>query len=200
MGIKEAKLRFIISVARTLFFEKGIAAITIKDIARECGIGEATVYRYFTKKQNIVIAVAMSILEDVSGNYFHTSQYETGLEKIEAFYNSFYQIYLDHPEFYKFVSDFDIYTLENPLDLDQYETAIVAYNEEFRHAYELGVKDGSIKKLENGERFYLTTTHALLELCKKLASNAKILRQDGKYTSEEVKTLIKIYIRVLQQD
>ena len=199
MGIKEAKLNFILDKAKAMFIEKGIETVTIKDLALEVGVGEATMYRYFTKKQNIVIAIAFSILKEVSDNYFHLSQYKLGYEKIRAFYLSFLEIYKDNPDYYKFLAEFDSYISSEQYELDEYEKAIVVYYEDFKSSYELGLKDGSIKEVANIEIFYLTTTHALLELIKKLASNSKVLKQDVKYKYEQVDTLIKIYLESIRK-
>ena len=199
MSIKEAKLNFIVESAQKLFFKKGIAAVTIKDIAKEVGVGEATIYRHFQKKQNLVLAVAMSIFGAVSQEYFHQSQYKLGYEKIEAFYMSFYNIFKVRRDYYNFLAEFDLYIAEQTADLGAYENGIRTFFDDFNYAYKLGLQDGSIKEVENIEVFYFTTTHALLELCKKLAADAKILKQDGKYSTEEVETLIKLFLSNLKK-
>ncbi len=199
MSIKEAKLNYIVEVAQKLFFQKGIQAVTIKDIAKEVGVGEATIYRHFAKKQNIVLAVAMSIFGEVSKGYFHQSQFTTGFDKIEAFYMSFYNIFKVHRDYYNFLAEFDLYISEQTTDLDAYENGIKTFFDDFNFAYSLGIKDGSIKEVENIELFYFSTTHAILELCKKLASNAKVLKQDVKYSNEEIETLIKLFLNNLKK-
>lgn len=199
MSIKEAKLNFIIESAQKLFFKKGIAAVTIKDIAKEVGVGEATIYRHFQKKQNIVLAVAMSIFGAVSTDYFHQSQYKLGYEKIEAFYMSFFNIFKLHRDYYNFLAEFDLYVAEQTTDLGAYENAIRTFYDDFNYAYKLGLNDGSIKEVENIEVFYFATTHAILELCKKLAADTKILKQDVKYSTEEIETLIKLFLANLKK-
>ena len=199
MGIKEAKLNFFIAAAQKLFFQRGIASVTIKDIAQEVGVGEATIYRYFTKKQNIVLAVAMSIFSTVSNDYFHQSQYKTGFEKIEAFYTSFYTIFKNHRDYYNFLAEFDLYISEEATDLGAYENAIKTFFDDFNYAYSLGLKDGSIKEIENVEVFYFATTHSILELCKKLAADSKVLKQDVKYSTEEIEMLIKLFLNNIKK-
>jgi len=199
MRIKDAKLKFIIESAKTLFLKKGIAAVTIKDIAQEVGLGEATIYRYFSKKQNIVVAIALSILEGVSDEYFHSSRYKTGFEKIRAFYYSFDEIFKDHPEYFRFIAEFDEYIVGQPSNLNNYEQAIKGYYDEFEESYKLGLKDESIKEVGNLELFYLSTTHALLELCKKLATEIKVLKQDKKYKNEEIEMLIEIFLNTIRK-
>ena len=48
----------------------------------------------------------------------------------------------------------------------------------FLSAYAEGLKDGSVRKIEDPETFYYGTGHAMLELCKKLSIGEKIVRQD----------------------
>ena len=194
MSIKEVKQNFIIETAQKLFFKKGIAAVTIKDIAKEAGVGEATIYRHFQKKQNIVLAVAMTIFGAVSAEYFHQSQYKLGYDKIEAFYMSFFNIFKLHRDYYNFLAEFDLYVAEQTTDLGAYENAIRTFFDDFNYAYKLGLSDGSVKEVENIELFYFTTTHSLLELCKKLAADSKVLKQDERYSTEEVETLIKLFL------
>ena len=157
VSLKEAKLNLIVESAQKLFFKRGIATVTIKDIAKDAGMGEATIYRHFQKKQNIVLAVAMSIFGAVSQEYFHQSQYKLGYEKIEAFYRSFYNIFVSHRDYYNFLAEFDLYIAEQTTDLGTYENAIRTFFDDFNYAYTLGVKDGSVKEVENIEIFYLTT-------------------------------------------
>ena len=51
MSLKEAKFNFVVEVATNLFMQKSINDVTIKDIAEKAGVGEATIYRYFSKKE-----------------------------------------------------------------------------------------------------------------------------------------------------
>ena len=55
---------------------------------------------------------------------------------------------------------------------------------------------GTVKEIKDIQLFYLTTTHALVGLCKKL-TEGKILEQD-KYGKEEVEMLISIFLNNLK--
>ena len=64
-------------------------------------------------------------------------------------------------------------------------------------AYEQGLKDGSVKEQKDINLFYFSTTHALLELCKKLSLKA-VLNQDLIIAKEEeIKYLISIILAQL---
>ena len=195
MSIKDAKLNFIIEVATKMFLSRGIASVTIKDIANEVGLGEATLYRYFSKKQNILIASAMRLEKEVFDEYFLSLKGNSGYEKIKNFYYSFIDIFENHSEFYKFISEFDSVIRVEGSNLDDYENALGNFYDTFTKAYEQGIEDGSVKEVENIEMFYLTTTHSLMGLSKKLALDGKILNQDSKYKQDdELKCLIDIIL------
>ena len=199
MTIKDAKLNFITDVATNLFFEKSIAIVTIKDIATAAGVGEATVYRYFTHKQNIVTSVAQKLLREVYGEYFCRKTSGNGIQKLSAFYQNYMDIFSSHREFYRFVGEFDRFMLAaNDVAPEEYSAGVTLFEEIFFAAYREGIEDGSVKKLDDPERFYFSTTHALLELCKKLAMEKAIVLQDRSADKDsEISELIKIFLSYL---
>lgn len=196
MSIKDAKIKYIVDGATELFLERGIAEVTIKDVARATGVGEATVYRYFTKKQNLVLSAAAKLgKESLKG--FITLRGATGLEKLTDFYTVFLRVFIERTELYKFISEFDIYFAREGGDLSDYEKALLPFYESFSEAYEEGVLDGTVKEIADLELFYLTTTHALFGLCKKMASE-NILEQDRR-GEEEIKLLLSIIVSNLKK-
>ncbi len=178
MSLKDAKVNFLVDMATDLFMSRSIQEVTIRDIAVSAQVGEATIYRYFGKKQELVVQSAMKLQGIVSSGYFKLDDKLNGYQKLEAFYLSYLNIFDQHRNFYKFLSEFDAYmSTENKDVLNPYEDAIDQYKSAFMKAYEQGLKDGSVKEQENIDLFYFSTTHAILELCKKLALKA-VLNQD----------------------
>ena len=83
-------------------------------------------------------------------------------------------------------------------DMDSYETVVGQYKTGFMNAYEEGLKDGSIKKQNNIEMFYYSTTHALLELCKKLSIKKAVLNQDNVIEKRaQIQCLVDIILSAL---
>ena len=178
MSLKDAKVNFLVDIATDLFMCRSIQEVTIRDIAISAQVGEATIYRYFGKKQELVVQSAMKLQSIVSSGYFKLDDKLNGYQKLEAFYLSYLNIFDQHRNFYKFLSEFDAYmSTENKDVLNPYEEAVDQYKSAFMKAYEQGLKDGSVKEQENIDLFYFSTTHAILELCKKLALKA-VLNQD----------------------
>lgn len=200
MTLQEIKENFIIDVATNLFFTRSISSVTIKDIAEEAGVGEMTIYRYFKKKQNIVLAVAMKLQKQVS-SYFDLSKGNTGFEKLSIFYNSYLKVFMSSPAHFRFINEFDAYMLDfnDNQGLDEYESSIDAYKNAYIEAYELGLKDQTIRNIDNIKLFYYTSTHSLLELCKKLSLNTELLNQDKRSVKyQEIETLINVFLTYLK--
>lgn len=199
MSLKEVKVNFIVDIATDLFMCRSVSEVTIRDIAISAQVGEATIYRYFGNKQNLVMQAAMKLQSIVSEDFFRLEKGKNGYEKLALFYESYYDIYLKHPNFYKFLNEFDAYIAnEKSDDMNPYENAIDQYKAYYMEAYELGLKDGSVKKQNDIELFYFSTTHALLELCKKLAFKKAVLEQDkGEGKEKEIQCLIDIILMSL---
>lgn len=195
-SIRDVKRNLVVDLATQLFLERGIAAVTIKDIALQAGVGEATVYRYFAKKQNIVVVSAVKLEKQVFAQYFDVASYTGGYRRLEAFYNGFLRVFEQHPEFYRFVAEFDA-SVAAEEDLQEYEMALVPFYEAFVAAYRQGVDEGTVCTVQDIRLLYLTTTHALLGLCKKIAIEGKLLKQDV-YGKEEIQELIALFLHRLR--
>lgn len=200
MGLKDLKMNFLVDIATDLFMCKSIQDVTIKDIAVSAQVGEATVYRYFGTKQKLVVLSAMKIQEIVNSDYFKPSKDLSGYENLEVFYQSYLKIFKKHPGFYKFLNEFDIYMSGDRSGiLDVYEEAIDQYKNIFMGAYEQGLKDGTVIEQKDIDLFYFTTTHSMIELCKKLSLKA-VLNQDLIIKKEnEIKCIIEIILHSLKK-
>ena len=200
MSFKDLKRDYIVDSAKKLFLSRSISEITIKDISSVSGIGEATIYRYFNNKENLVIAVSLSIQQDILKVPFSEEQ-RSGIEKIQDFFELFRKIFVEHKDYFKFIAEFDTVYLNNIKNKEnkEYSLGLDAFYDLFMSAYELGLKDKSIKEVENIKLYYYTCTHSLLELCKKLASTESGLKQDKEVSKvSEIEYLISLFISVLK--
>ena len=200
MSFKDLKRDYIIDSAKKLFLSKSISEITIKDISSVSGIGEATMYRYFSNKENLVIAVSLSIQKDILKNPFSTQE-ENGIQQISDFFNLFRNIFIEHKNYFKFISEFDTVYLNNIKNKEnkEYSLGLDVFFDLFVRAYQLGLKDKTIKEVKDIKLFYYTSTHSLLELCKKLASTDSNLKQDKEVNKlSEIEYLISLFISVLK--
>ena len=200
MSLKEAKIKFVVDVATNLFLTDSINTVTIKDIADAAGIGEATIYRYFSNKENIILACINKLMETVARDYFKLSHGKTGYEKLSIFYTSFLDVFKDNPDFFFFLKEFDAYIYAYRIkNLKKYERDISQYKIYFTNAYEMGIQDGSVKEIKNIDLFYYSTTHSILELCKKLSLKRALLTQDKSIKkAAEIQCLIKLILQAIK--
>lgn len=200
MSFKDLKRDYIIDTAKKLFLAKSIGEITIKDISAVSGIGEATIYRYFTNKENLVTAVSLSLQQDILKIQFEDTD-SSGLENIQNFFNLFRNIFVEHKEYVKFIAEFDIVylnTIENK-ENKQYSLSLDVFYDLFIRFYNQGLEDNSVKEVKDIKLYYYTSTHSLLELCKKLASSNTGLKQDKAVDRvKEIEYLISLFISVLK--
>lgn len=201
MSMLDAKKSFIVSEAARQFSTKPVKDVTVKDIAAAAGVGEATVYRYFGTKGELIVACAEMLEREVYDVFIDKVAPTPAIKAIERFYGAYLVIFTERTYLYRFLSDFDAYAINEGVDkLDSYADAIDGYKCAFLEAYERGLSDGSVREQENIELFYYSTTHALISLCKKLASDMPVIRQDL-FTEKqnEISTLISIIIGALRK-
>lgn len=180
MGIRDAKLNYIVETAAALFIERSIQGVTVRDIAEKAGVGEATVYRYFTRKQHLVQSAAEKLQAEVLGRYYRAMPGKSGAERLTAFYDVYPRVFREHPEFYRFVREFDGYLLSEGLSsTEEYAAGLDKFYDYFISAFRDGVTDGSVRDVKDPRLFYYATTHAMLELCKKLSAAGDLVRQDS---------------------
>lgn len=193
--MKDKAKAFIIDEACRMFLQDSIAGVTMSDIAKEVGVGDATMYRYFGSKQKIIMSVAVKLAKEVYENYFQNQGNKTGFEKIKDFYYSYLEVFKTHNSYFSFVREFDAFFLTEAKEKVDYEYEIDLFKNKFVEAYVWGAQDGTIKKIDNVELFYYSTTHALLNLCKTLSYNGTLISQDERTSKEdEIKTLIDIFL------
>lgn len=197
--VRQAVLNVIIDDACDLFLTRSVNDVTIADIAEKSEVGVATIYRYFSTKKNILERCAVKLQSQVFEDYFKLAG-ENGYEKIKKFYYGYAEVFKKHPEFYRVINDFDAFmTIEKDANLEEYSKGLDLFWEEFDKTYKEGLKDGSIKRVKDVRTFYYATTHAMLELAKKLSVNVRIVRQDEQIKSDdEIRVLAEIILSALK--
>lgn len=70
----QQKRNTILRTAEKLFLEQGYGITSMDKIAEKAGITKQTVYRYFSSKENLFVAVMESIRKTDSGHYSFSSQ------------------------------------------------------------------------------------------------------------------------------
>lgn len=196
---QKAQESFIAEEAAKLFFATSINEVTFKSLAAHLGIGEATLYRRYGTKVNLVLSVASYLQGQVFDQFFPKDTNLSGYQIVEHFYYSFLNIFRNTPAYYKFINEFDALMVNTTEEMHLYEEGISSFKASFDEAYKKGVEDDSIQVIDNIDDFYFATTHALMGLCKKLAYQ-NVISQDFKIDKVgEIKVLIETILYRLKK-
>lgn len=122
---KERRRKAIIDSAEKLLIEISWDSVQMQDIANEADVGVATLFRYFPKKQTLIVAVAIKILTEELDFYCDIKEQEiTGLEKVEAIFTRVNR--LDNPEALKKSKFIDVFE-SNISELDNFAAEAKEY-------------------------------------------------------------------------
>ena len=99
--------------------------------------------------------------------------------------------------YFRFVHDFDSLVVSNHLKVEEYEKNIYNYYQVFMEAYNKGLEDGSVRKLNEPNLFYMATSHSILSLCVKMASDDVLVQDHNNDKTKEICVLILIIMNSL---
>lgn len=198
--VTDSTKKVITETALKMFVSNSISKVRLYDIANKADVGEATIYRHFGNKQNVVLAAAIELSNRISVNYLREDDNKNGYELIKDFYEIFLKIFKTNNYYYSFLNELDTYLLEEEFEgRDKYQDNIESYRNLFFKDYEKGINDGSLKEISDLESFYYSTTHSIVALCKKL-STKKILEQDEIIDKEkEIIILIDTFLSYIKK-
>ena len=179
--LQQAKYDLVISKIKPLMLINGINNLTISDIAKSIQVGEATIYRYFGSKTNIVIEVGVSLWNDIFKEISNLPVQKSGYDSVKGFFSFFLDGYKNSKEVFVFLEEFDALMVKEKVIKDaltKYDEALFNVKSIFNNLYSIGLTDGSIIETLDQDEFYYTATHMILGICKRLAANGAILPSD----------------------
>lgn len=122
---KERRTKEIVDAAEELLTESTWDSVQMQDIANKAEVGVATLFRYFPKKQMLIIAVANQILNEELDFYYDISKQQiTGFKKVELIFTRVNR--LDNPEALKKSKFIDVFE-SNISELDNFATEAKEY-------------------------------------------------------------------------
>ncbi|MWV44088.1 TetR family transcriptional regulator [Paenibacillus sp. HJL G12] len=170
----------IVEAAERVFVKKGLDKATMRDIAAEENVGIATVFRYFPKKDRIVVAVASRIIEmEVEAFKSISERAETGIRKIELLFDHFIEdtssAYINRN---KLIEAFESYAAQQtePLDgIEEYHQVTRKVYGIFKNIIQECINDGSIRSDIPVHETLATLVNALGMFSKKLSLQSNIV-------------------------
>lgn len=187
---KNARIDRILAAAFKLFSSAGIEPVAMTDIAKKAEIGVASLYRYFSTKDEIAIRTAIWAWEkQISEIYtsINTDEYKNGngLFRLSIIFSLFKKLYMSQPEFLRFIYFFDSYAVNSGIKQErmiEYENVIGKVQMIVADAIKLGLKDNSINKkyIDKTENLYFTLMHSFFSTAQKLTLSENLLAMNEK--------------------
>ena len=187
---KNARIDRILASAFTLFSSAGIEPVAMTDIAKKAEIGVASLYRYFSTKDEIAIRTAIWAWEEQISEIYpsiNNDEYtnENGLFRLSIIFSLFKKLYMSQPEFLRFIYFFDSYAVNSGIKQErmiEYENVIGKVQMIVADAIKLGLKDNSINKkyIDKTENLYFTLMHSFFSTAQKLTLSENLLAMNEK--------------------
>ena len=178
--IRDDNRNRVLETALEMFIEKGIEQVKIKDVAKNAGLTERSIFRYFPTKSDLVLETAITFWEKATSGTkeFNFDKAFSGLEGqplIEAVLKTYAKVFLSKKDALIFIEEAEIYLYRKNM-LNQFTNKpISSYREgalPLAHALSLEVQSGRLKNLDEVEIFFHNVFDGLLGLMQKLSTAA----------------------------
>lgn len=148
---RENQREWILEVAEDLFIQKGIEQVTIGEIAVASRLTRATLYKYFSNKEEMVQEIFKSLTEGWrTRNEREVWTYPgTGYERLERFITVFFGFLFLNPREARFVGEIN-YLYAKKWSAEMFATTMLENLQDDRRlvleSIRLGMADGSLRR------------------------------------------------------
>ena len=206
--VKTKRIERAVEISAELFLKNGIEAVKMIDIADACGVGVATLYRYFGTKTTVTIAAMTYLWTQLRGMYeqqFESEAFlrQTGIQRLSDLMHMYLILFDSHRDLMKLLGEFDLMLQHENVPkaaLYDYERSIVNFYPYIEAAYLAGTADGTVRPDVNFKLFYLTYGHSMLQLCKKMLSGELLPSDDFSNGRAELEMLAEIAVSYLRKE
>ena len=167
---KALRGRHAMACAFRLFSEKGIDLVTMEDIVAASGIGRSSLYRYFSTKTELVIAIGAWKWNAYMDAFDAALKPEEladlpAAELLRRYMDAFLDLYRNHRDIQRFNYFFNGFLRNENVSPEQkqpYMDAAERARRVFYGLYEKGVRDGTIRTDISGEAMFSGIFHIML--------------------------------------
>ena len=147
---REARQRFILDAARSVFEEKGVENTNMDDIAAAAGYTRRTLYSYFKSRDDISLRVH---LEDVAKRWELQKEtlagIDSGLARVVVWAETLYEFWKKHPHSMRMEQYWDFHGIEKSRISEEIFERFEALNDDLadrlRQIFRGGIEDLSLR-------------------------------------------------------
>lgn len=172
-----AKRELMLEAGFKIFAENVIESVSMQDVAKACGLGIATLYRYFATKLEFVIAIGTRQWEDyyleIEGLYKKLDgENMNAVQEFEFYLDAYITLYKYHKNILRFNRNFDTYVRHAGATAEQmkpYNEAIKVFAKKFHTVYAKAEQDGTLKTDIPEEKLFISAMYTMLPVAAKYA-------------------------------
>ena len=196
----------IIDTAFRIFVEKKIEAVSMEEIAREAGIGRATLFRCYSSKPELVIAVCAAkwkaYFDKLDESRPLTSIHDIpAIDRFTFTLDGYIDMYQNHKDLLQYNDNFNHYMVHQRVDSEKYEEfhkSLYSMNTRLHWMYQKAKEDKTFRTDIPEEEFFRVTFHSMMATCAYYAGGFIWGSEENKdYTEELVrlKEMILDYVK-----
>lgn len=190
------------------FCRQGIEKAAISDIARKAGFGEATLYRYFTNKENLALEcgilfwnqVKECITELTEQPEYHNAP---GMEQVKTLVWGAFELFQREGAGFCMIYNLDNYLMSHTCTTEkiaEYEAAVDGLRTYLCDALDRGKADGSIGRREDTLELYYALANGIFSMMQKQA-NGELLESDRRVNQErKTELFLKLLLAGLERE
>lgn len=179
-----------------LFSEKSIESVSMNEIAAACGVGIATLYRYYGTKLELVLAIGTRQWErygqEVNESWSEAERSLDAAGLFARFLDGFLELYREHRDLLRFNQYFNVYVTRAGATEEQlrpYLEVTGRFARRFHSLYEKAEADGTLRTTLPEERLFTASLHLMLAAATRYAVGLLDLPKGGTDPEEELKLL-----------
>ncbi len=180
-----------------LFAEYTIEAVSLQQIAKESGVGIATLYRYFGNKPELVIEIGTRkwqeyFLEVESAYEKRGGDAMNAATELEFFLDCFIDLYRDHKDILRFNRNFDTYVKHEGCTQEQmrpYNEAVTVFADKFHRLYSKAREDHTLHIRISENTMFVNLMYIMLSVAGKYAEGLVYPPDEERDMTEELEML-----------
>ncbi len=180
-----------------IFSQKSIEVVSMQEIAKACGLGVATVYRYFRTKPALVVAIGAKIWEKYAVKVEQMYRERGGdamnaAEELAFFLDCFIDLYKNHKDVLRFIRNFETYIRHENVpkeDVRVYNDVVDGFARKFHAVYQKAEKDGTLRLELPEKKFFYTILYIMLSASEKFAEGLVYPSEYEEDMTEELELL-----------
>ena len=189
-------------IAFRLFSEKGIDLVTMPDISADSGVGRSSLYRYFSSKTDLVIAIGTrkwtEYMDAFDAALTQQEMTMSAAKQLKHYMDAFLDLYRNHSDILRFNYFFNGFLRNENVSKKQKQPYLEATERArrfFVDLYEKGIEDGTIRADITCEAMFSAIFHIMLAAVTRYAVGLVYTPETGTDPESELILLEKALLR-----